>query len=90
MKAIRGVPVLKRSSAGRSFADCAFSRCQEDRMKKLLVRLIREDKGQDLIEYALLAGFISLAAVGAISAIGGSLNTLYTKVNTQVNDAANP
>ena len=32
-------------------------------MKKLLRRFVREEEGQDLIEYALLAGFISLVAV---------------------------
>ena len=32
-------------------------------MKKLFAQFIRDDQGQDLIEYALLAGFISLAAV---------------------------
>jgi pilus assembly protein Flp/PilA len=53
-------------------------------MKALFVRFIREDKGQDLIEYALLAGFISLAAVGAITAVGDELNVLYDDVKDQV------
>ncbi|PYR35775.1 MAG: hypothetical protein DMF90_12445 [Acidobacteria bacterium] len=43
-------------------------------------RFVREEAGQDLIEYALLAGFISLAAVAAITTIGTALNTLYTNV----------
>ena len=46
-------------------------------MKALLVRFVREDEGQDLIEYALLAAGISLAAIGGISAIGGALNSKY-------------
>jgi pilus assembly protein Flp/PilA len=49
-------------------------------MKNMLVRLVRDDEGQDLIEYALLAGFISLVAVGAITLIGTNVNTLYTSV----------
>ena len=32
-----------------------------DAMREFLLRLAREDEGQDLIEYALLAGFIALA-----------------------------
>ena len=36
-------------------------------MKTLIKKLIVEESGQDLIEYALLAGFISLIAVGAKS-----------------------
>src|SRR5262249_49409750 len=50
----------------------------------LVNRFVREEAGQDLIEYALLAGFISLAAVAAITAIGTALNTLYTNVHDQV------
>ena len=57
-------------------------------MKNLIVRFVREDEGQDMIEYALLAGFISLAAVVAISQIGTSLNTLYQTVDTQVSSAS--
>jgi pilus assembly protein Flp/PilA len=56
-------------------------------MKALFVRFIREDRGQDLIEYALLAGFISLAAVGAITAVGDELNILYDDVKDQVIEA---
>jgi pilus assembly protein Flp/PilA len=53
-------------------------------MKKLFAQFIRDDQGQDLIEYALLAGFISLAAVATIITVGGSTNTVYTKVNTKL------
>jgi pilus assembly protein Flp/PilA len=59
-------------------------------MKSLIARFVRDEQGQDLIEYALLAGFISLAVVGAVSSIGGNLNTLYETVDSQVTDAATP
>ena len=36
-------------------------------MKNLFNRFVREEQGQDLIEYALLAGLISLASVVAIT-----------------------
>lgn len=57
-------------------------------MKNLLKRFVAEESGQDLIEYALLAGFISLVAVVAITSTGTSLNTLFTSVSTQVTNAA--
>ena len=57
-------------------------------MKQLLISLVRDDQGQDLIEYALLAGFISLAAVAAIQLIGTNLNTLYTNVAANVGTAS--
>jgi pilus assembly protein Flp/PilA len=53
-------------------------------MKGLVDRFLRDETGQDLIEYALLAGFISLAAVAAITTIGTALNTLYTNIHGQV------
>jgi pilus assembly protein Flp/PilA len=59
-------------------------------MKALFNRFVREEEGQDLIEYALLAGFISLAAVAAITAVGTQLNLLYDAVKTQVSDAKTP
>ena len=57
-------------------------------MKNLIARFIRDDQGQDLIEYALLAGFIALAAVLMIFNVGVGLNTIYSKVNAQVSSAA--
>ncbi len=53
-------------------------------MEKLLKRFVMEDSGQDLIEYALLAGFISLVAVVAITTVGTGINTVYGNLNTQV------
>ena len=53
-------------------------------MKNLLNRFVRDEQGQDLIEYALLAGFISLVAVAAITAVGTGLKDVYEDLNTQV------
>ena len=57
-------------------------------MKNLIARFVRDEQGQDLIEYALLAGFISLAVVTAVTNVGTALNTLYGNVETQIDDAA--
>ena len=57
-------------------------------MTHLVVRFVRDDQGQDLIEYALLAGFIALACVTAITGVGTSLNTLWTAIQTQLKAAA--
>ena len=46
-------------------------------MRRLLVRGLRDECGQDLIEYALLAGFISLIAITAISSIGTQVDSWY-------------
>ena len=53
-------------------------------MKELLKSFMQDESGQDLIEYALLAGFISLVAVAAITTVGTGINTVYGNLNTQV------
>ena len=40
-------------------------------------RLFAEDSGQDLIEYALLSGFIGLAGVAAFSGMGSVMKIAY-------------
>jgi Flp pilus assembly pilin Flp len=49
-------------------------------MKTLMQRFIREEAGQDIIEYALLAAFISIAAIAAIVAIGGQVQVYFGNV----------
>jgi pilus assembly protein Flp/PilA len=53
----------------------------------LITRLrsfVRHEEGQDLIEYALLVGLISLVAVAAIGLAGGSVNTIFTNIQAQL------
>jgi pilus assembly protein Flp/PilA len=51
-------------------------------------RFVRDEQGQDLIEYALLATFVSLVAIIGATALGKALNNWYTKVADNVNGAA--
>jgi pilus assembly protein Flp/PilA len=53
-------------------------------MKGLMVRFVREDQGQDLIEYALLATVIALVVFVGASAAGTSLNTWYDNISKTV------
>ncbi len=46
----------------------------------MLMRIIRDEEGQDMIEYGILAAFISIAAIIAIKAIGPLVNALYVVV----------
>jgi len=56
-------------------------------MKNLITRFVREEEGQDIIEYALLAAFISISGYTILSSIGTSVNSIYTTVNTAVDSA---
>jgi len=53
-------------------------------MKALLTRLVREEKGQDVIEYALLAAAISVVAIPTVPSIGSQVNNAYSNINSKV------
>jgi pilus assembly protein Flp/PilA len=57
-------------------------------MKSLFVRFVREEEGQDIIEYALLAAFISIVAWTILVTIGQDVKTIYTGVDTVTGSAA--
>jgi Flp pilus assembly pilin Flp len=51
-------------------------------------RLVRDEQGQDLIEYAMLAAFVSLVAIGGATALGTALSGWYSDVATTVDGMA--
>ena len=51
-------------------------------MKQLVVRFVREDAGQDLIEYVLLASFIAAGVVTGATFLGTNLNDWYSSVGS--------
>ena len=53
-------------------------------MKQLLNRLVREDDGQYLIEYVLLASFIAAGVIAGATAMGTGLNAWYNGIATWV------
>ena len=40
-----------------------------------IVKSLRNEEGQDLLEYTLLVALIALIAIGAVGAAGGAVNT---------------
>jgi pilus assembly protein Flp/PilA len=44
------------------------------------LRALRGTCGQDLIEYALMAGFVAVAAGAIMPGIGSSISTIFSKV----------
>jgi pilus assembly protein Flp/PilA len=49
-----------------------------------LITFVKKDDAQDLIEYALLVGLISLVAVVALGATGQSVNNIFTAIKAQL------
>ena len=56
-------------------------------MLKLIRNLRKDEEGATAIEYGLIAALISVAAILAMTAIGGSLDTLFTDVSVKLKDA---
>jgi pilus assembly protein Flp/PilA len=52
-------------------------------MTKLYVslsNLVKDERGQDMVEYALLAGFIAVAAGATLPGISTSLSQIFSKM----------
>jgi pilus assembly protein Flp/PilA len=56
-------------------------------MLEILKSLQQDESGQDLIEYALIAALIALAAVAGIKTVGAGIATAFTNVTTQLSAA---
>ena len=50
-------------------------------MKGVIGRLLRSEDGQDLIEYGLLVGIITVGAIVAITAIGPKVTAYFTALD---------
>ena len=59
-------------------------------MRSLFGRLIRDEEGQDLIEYALLAAFVALGSVAALIVLGPAIKALFDTVVSKLQTAAAP
>jgi pilus assembly protein Flp/PilA len=49
-------------------------------MKNLVNRFVREEEGQDLIEYSLLAALIAVACIAAMKALAVDINAIFKKI----------
>ncbi len=56
-------------------------------MLRLITKLQIEIDGATAIEYGLIAALVSVASIGALSLMGGSLETMFTAVSGQLDTA---
>jgi len=54
----------------------------------LKLRIWKDTRGQDLIEYALMAGFVAVAAGAIMPNISASISTIFSKVSSVMTQAA--
>ena len=60
------------------------------RLLSKLAVLKHDEKGMTAVEYGLITALITLAIVGAVSASGTRLNTMFTNVSNQFSGVLNP
>ncbi len=48
-------------------------------MLRLLKRFMKEETGQDLVEYALLLVFLALAAIAVLPSLGNAVNNVFSQ-----------
>jgi hypothetical protein len=54
----------------------------------LRMKIWRDTRGQDLIEYALMAGFVAVAAGAIMPGVASSINIIFSEVNSIMITAA--
>jgi pilus assembly protein Flp/PilA len=59
-------------------------------MKNLIwkLRILKDTRGQDLIEYALMAGFVAVAAGAIMPGVATSISTIFSKIASVMSGAA--
>ncbi len=56
-------------------------------LKNVVALLLNDESGQDLIEYALVAGLIGLVAVVAMTSVGTKITAAFNAIGTQLTNA---
>ncbi|PYV25332.1 MAG: Flp family type IVb pilin [Acidobacteria bacterium] len=54
------------------------------KVREVLSSLHREESGQDLIEYALLAALIALAATFGMGVVASDINNAFSKIGSKL------
>ena len=59
-----------------------------NKLYSFIVRLSQDERAQDMVEYALLAGFIAVAAGAVLPGISSSISQIFSKMASITNAAA--
>jgi Flp pilus assembly pilin Flp len=54
-------------------------------MMNTFKKLMKDEQGQDLVEYALLLVFLALAAIAILPTLGSSVNKVFSQSNSALN-----
>ena len=57
-------------------------------MLQKVVRLLRDDRGQGMVEYGLIVALVAVLLIVAVIAMRGGLNSVFSRVTNCLNSAA--
>ncbi len=57
-------------------------------LSRIFVKFVKDGSGATAIEYALIAALVSVAAIAALTSLGGSLTNIFTVVDNALVTAA--
>jgi pilus assembly protein Flp/PilA len=57
-------------------------------LKMNVVELAKDNRGQDLVEYALMAGFVAVTAGAIMPGVATSISTIFSNVASCLSTAA--
>ena len=57
-------------------------------MLHLMNKFIRDEEGQDLVEYALLLVFLALAAIAVLPTLGKAVNNVFSQSASSLTSAS--
>lgn len=59
-----------------------------NKLYAFILKLARDERGQDMVEYALLAGFIAVAAGAILPGISDNISIIFSRMGSVVAAAA--
>jgi len=59
-------------------------------MKTLLIRFIRDEQGQDLVEYALIVAAVGLALITTVNQLSAAIVSLYQSITGDLASIGTP
>jgi Flp pilus assembly pilin Flp len=62
--------------------------CEESENMNYVMNFLKDERGQDLVEYTLLLAFVAIASAALFISAGGSINTIWTTANNTLSTAA--
>ena len=55
-------------------------------LKRVILRLLADQGGQDMVEYALLAGFVAVAAGALLPPVADDISAIFSKLSSVAAD----